>query len=420
MLDILAGNKIDLLGSVKAPQLRSVLMETLSARFMRQIAFGLVQQTRHSVQLLSCEGIVDTHEAVMGRLPDVLLAGISDLSPLRGRALLAIDGDLIGAIVDAMCGATTAHPFVRSELSAMETRIGRQMISLVYKTVEEALSPLVHINLSPLAYETGNGMLAIADGQEWLIEVTGVFQTAIGQGAIKVIIPHSSFEPLEQKVQAQAGLIGNRTTDDAWFTSIERLTEGIPLPVRFEVARASVPISIVNQLKAGTVLPFYLFPEAIASSGGVDLFQAEFGQFNGYVSCRVRPEPTDDGVSSMSENNDLSAGIGGSAGVRVELDRLSHTPKATTILGGKNILDRVQVVMSVELGRTNIAVKDMRTIHHGQVIPLDQMVGEPLAIYANGHKIAFGEVVAGPGGERYGVRVTALADETEHHAEVQV
>ena len=52
----------------------------------------------------------------MSALPEVMLAGISELTPLRGRMLLAIDGDLIGAMVDAMCGATAAHPFERYEL----------------------------------------------------------------------------------------------------------------------------------------------------------------------------------------------------------------------------------------------------------------------------------------------------------------
>src|SRR6201993_5525216 len=102
---------LDLLDSLRAPQLRSLLMENLSDRFMRQIAFSLFQKMRHSVQLLSCINNVISHESAMSALPEVMLAGICELAPLRGRMLLAIDGDLIGAVVDAMCGANTSHPF---------------------------------------------------------------------------------------------------------------------------------------------------------------------------------------------------------------------------------------------------------------------------------------------------------------------
>jgi flagellar motor switch protein FliN/FliY len=74
------------------------------------------------------------------------------------------------------------------------------------------------------------------------------------------------------------------------------------------------------------------------------------------------------------------------------------------------------VIVTVELGRTSITVKDLRQLRHGQVITLDQMVGESLAIFANGQKLAYGEVVAVPN-DKYGVRVTGLADDTEVAAE---
>ncbi|HTQ71070.1 MAG TPA: hypothetical protein VMH92_06210, partial [Acidocella sp.] len=151
---------LDLLDPMRAPLLRSVLMETLADRFMRQIAFALFQRMRHSVQLLSCIQNVISHESAMSALPEVMLAGISELTPLRGRMLLAIDGDLIGAMVDAMCGATSAHPFERYELSALETRVGRQMVDLAFATITETFTPIVKLNLDAIAYENATGMLA--------------------------------------------------------------------------------------------------------------------------------------------------------------------------------------------------------------------------------------------------------------------
>ena len=86
---------LDLLNHVRAPGLRPGLMETLSARFMRQIALALFKTTRSPVSLLSSKTGIAPHEAVLERLPDVLLAGHADLAPLRGRALLALDLSLI-------------------------------------------------------------------------------------------------------------------------------------------------------------------------------------------------------------------------------------------------------------------------------------------------------------------------------------
>ncbi len=406
---------IDLLDSMRVPQLRSMLMENMSDRFMRQIAFTLFQRMRHSVQLLSCINNVISHESAMSALPEVMLAGISELAPLRGRMLLAIDGDLIGAMVDALCGATTAHPFERYELSAMETRIGKQMVDLSLSTISETLSPLVQMDLRPIAYENATGMLAIADGQDWMIAVTGIFETALGSGTIKLIAPYAGFEPLEAKVATQSGLLGGRGEDTGWVSSIETLAEMTPVELRFEMARAVVPLAVFEAVAPGCILPFTLWPEAVAVSGDVDLFRADYGQADGYVCCRVKVAE-EDGDESMSEQKTR---IGANEKLvepeRIELERIQAQPRGAPAITARNALDKVQVALSVELGRTQITVKDLRALRHGQIVALDQMVGEALSIYANGQKLAYGEVVA-VANDRYGVRVTALAEDAEQEA----
>lgn len=402
---------LDLLDSMRAPQLRSLLMESLSDRFMRQIAFTLFQRMRHSVQLLSCINNVISHESAMSALPEVMLAGISELAPLRGRMLLAIDGDLIGAVVDAMCGATSSHPFERYELSALETRVGKQMIDLSLETIGETLNPLIQLNLTPIAYENATGMLAIADGQDWMIAVTGIFETSLGSGTIKLIAPYAGFEPLEIKVGSQSGLLGGRGADAGWVAAIEHLTETTPVDIRFELARVIMPLAVFEALRPGDILPFILAPDAIAVSGEVDLFRADYGQADGHVCCRIKTEPQGD-TDMADQKERTSAGDKLAEPERVELERIQAQPRGAPAITARNVLDRVQVALTVELGRTQITVKDLRALRHGQIVALDQMVGEPLAIFANGQKLAFGEVVAVTN-DRYGVRVTALAEDTE-------
>lgn len=401
---------LDLLDPMRAPLLRSVLMETLADRFMRQIAFALFQRMRHSVQLLSCIQNVISHESAMSALPEVMLAGISELTPLRGRMLLAIDGDLIGAMVDAMCGATAAHPFERYELSALETRVGKQMVDLAFATITDTFAPVVPLQLEALAYENATGMLAIADGQDWMIAVTGIFETELGSGTIRVIVPYSAFETLEAKIATQSGLLGGRGPDQNWTSGIELLTDTTRLALSFELARAEVPLAVFQALRAGDVLPFTLWPHAVAVSGGVDLFLADYGQQDGYVCCRVRAE-SDEEETEMSEQTERVTGAEKLAETeRVELERLQARAGGAPAITAKAVLDRVQVAVTVELGRTHITVKDLRALRHGQILQLDQMIGEPLAIYANGQKLAYGEVVA-VANDRYGVRVTALTED---------
>jgi flagellar motor switch protein FliN len=97
---------------------------------------------------------------------------------------------------------------------------------------------------------------------------------------------------------------------------------------------------------------------------------------------------------------------------RVELEPLQPQPHGTPAIPGAGLIDRVTVLLTAELGRTSVTVKDLRQIRHGQVITLDQMIGEPLGIFANGQRIGAGEVVS-VAKDQYGIRITALADDVE-------
>jgi flagellar motor switch protein FliM len=115
-------------------------MEGVSGPIMRKIALSLSQRMRCPVHLVSCVTGVVTHDQALSTLPDVMLAGIADLAPLHGRGIIAIEGTLIGAVVDAMFGATTKDQYTRNDLSGMELRIGRQMIDQTVVGIGEVLA----------------------------------------------------------------------------------------------------------------------------------------------------------------------------------------------------------------------------------------------------------------------------------------
>jgi flagellar motor switch protein FliN len=105
-----------------------------------------------------------------------------------------------------------------------------------------------------------------------------------------------------------------------------------------------------------------------------------------------------------------------SAGERVELESLQPITTETIAISSRQIVERLPVVLTVELGRTTVSVKDLKTMRKGQVIALDKIVGEAFGIFANGQRLASGEVVS-VAQERYGVRVVALAEEPDRAAE---
>ena len=74
------------------------------------------------------------------------------------------------------------------------------------------------------------------------------------------------------------------------------------------------------------------------------------------------------------------------------------------------ILD-IPVQLTVELGRTKIAIKNLLQLAHGSVVELDGMAGEPMDVLVNGCLIAQGEVVVV--NDKFGIRLTDIITPAE-------
>ncbi|MES2871229.1 MAG: flagellar motor switch protein FliN [Pseudomonadota bacterium] len=74
------------------------------------------------------------------------------------------------------------------------------------------------------------------------------------------------------------------------------------------------------------------------------------------------------------------------------------------------ILD-IPVSISMEVGSTNINIRNLLQLNQGSVIELDRLAGEPLDVLVNGTLIAHGEVVVV--NEKFGIRLTDVISPSE-------
>ncbi len=74
------------------------------------------------------------------------------------------------------------------------------------------------------------------------------------------------------------------------------------------------------------------------------------------------------------------------------------------------ILD-IPVQLTVELGRTKIAIKNLLQLAQGSVVELDGLAGEPMDVLVNGCLIAQGEVVVV--NDKFGIRLTDIVTPAE-------
>ncbi|MGC5700279.1 flagellar motor switch protein FliN [Pseudomonas sp. NFXW11] len=108
------------------------------------------------------------------------------------------------------------------------------------------------------------------------------------------------------------------------------------------------------------------------------------------------------------------AGTASSSG-RLQMEEFGSVPKShePVTLDGPNldvILD-IPVSISMEVGSTDINIRNLLQLNQGSVIELDRLAGEPLDVLVNGTLIAHGEVVVV--NEKFGIRLTDVISPSE-------
>jgi len=96
----------------------------------------------------------------------------------------------------------------------------------------------------------------------------------------------------------------------------------------------------------------------------------------------------------------------------VELDELEADAPITGEEKRKldAILD-IPVTISMEVGRSNISIRNLLQLNQGSVVELDRVAGEALDVMVNGTLIAHGEVVVV--NDKFGIRLTDVISQIE-------
>lgn len=126
--------------------------------------------------------------------------------------------------------------------------------------------------------------------------------------------------------------------------------------------------------------------------------------------------------STAVEQTDADEGIAAKASVtkKEAVSESQSTPvfeqfsKDDVLNSTRNDIDMIldiPVQLTVELGRTKIAIRNLMQLAQGSVVELDGMAGEPMDVLVNGCLIAQGEVVVV--NDKFGIRLTDIITPSE-------
>ncbi len=126
----------------------------------------------------------------------------------------------------------------------------------------------------------------------------------------------------------------------------------------------------------------------------------------------------DDWAAALAEQEAADAAMAASKAVEPEVSPAdifqnfdAQPDKRSDLPPNFDMIMDIPVHMTVELGRTKIAIRSLLQLAQGSVVELDGLAGEPMDVLVNGCLIAQGEVVVV--NDKFGIRLTDIVTPQE-------
>ena len=100
-----------------------------------------------------------------------------------------------------------------------------------------------------------------------------------------------------------------------------------------------------------------------------------------------------------------------------EFEEVAQASQGTGPAPDLDVILDIPVTISMEVGNTQIPIRNLLQLNQGSVIELDRLAGEPLDVLVNGTLIAHGEVVMV--NEKFGIRLTDVISPGERIKRLQ-
>jgi flagellar motor switch protein FliN len=152
--------------------------------------------------------------------------------------------------------------------------------------------------------------------------------------------------------------------------------------------------------------------EQTKSAGGTDavLTEEEMAELEGLSESNGIETPADeaDGTPETGDAPVIGAEFSMQAAEFQNLKGETAEPAREAKL---DLLMDLSLPVSIELGRTNLLIKDILNLQRGSIVEFEKLASEPVDILINGKKMAEGEVVVIE--KHFGIRITNLINATD-------
>jgi flagellar motor switch protein FliM len=224
-------------------------------------------------------------------LPMPTCMSVLRFNALRGSALFVIESKLAYALVDSFFGGAD-RPYTKIEgkdFTPIELSILKKVIDIAIVDLEEAWSTIEIIDCSFVRTEVNPQFVGIVPPTDIVIASTFDVELENANGAITLVTPYSTLEPIKQKLSSGFQVESDQTDQKMWTETFEEQLLNTEVELLVNLGTATIEVEKLMTLKVGDVvtltqdadMPLDLLVE------NTKKFKAFHGKHHGMVAIQI-------------------------------------------------------------------------------------------------------------------------------------
>lgn len=272
-------------------------LDVIYEKFMRAFRISLSASLRRIATINHASTDFLKFGEFINTLPMPTCMSVLRFSGLRGSAILVIESKLAYALVDNFFGGND-RPFTKiegKEFTPIELQIVRKVVELAISDLEMAWASVHKIECGFVRTEVNPQFVGIVPPTDVVIASTFDVELESANGAITLMIPYATLEPIKQKLSTGFQVESDQTDKKLWTAIIEEQLIDTDVHLKVDLGESEISLQDLMRLKVGDVIPLDqdVSGELDVQIEGVSKFKAFYGVNHGNIAVQLTRAVTD-------------------------------------------------------------------------------------------------------------------------------
>jgi flagellar motor switch protein FliM len=258
--------------------------------FIRYHRVSMSNQLRKIVEIRKIGARPYKFDDFLTTLPSPVCMGIYKIEPLKGASMLAMDSNLVFAILDSILGGS-GRPCIPENsrmFTSIELKIMQKLVKDALQDMEKAWAPLHATKMSLLRMDMNPRLVNIVPPEYQVITMELEIQIENITGSMVFAVPYMTIEPIREKLK-NGVQFDQMAVDGKWSQRLSAELVEAPLEFAVEMGHAAITLQEMLSLAPGDtiMLDKDIRSELLVKVGGIGKFIGVPGVCRGNKAVQI-------------------------------------------------------------------------------------------------------------------------------------